>query len=54
MGIGGDEVEVLVFIVDDWFGFGIILDIDDIVMVIVFFCLLFVVWNIFVFDEYVC
>lgn len=52
LGIGGDEVEAPVFIVDDRLGFGIISDIDDTVMVTALPRPLLAAWNTFVLDEH--
>lgn len=51
---GQELVEVWVFIVVVEICFGVVFDVDDIVMVMVFLCLFIVFWNFFVFDEYVC
>lgn len=52
LGIGGDEVEAPVFIVDEGHGFGIVSDIDDTVMVTALPRPLLAAWNTFVLDEH--
>jgi phosphatidate phosphatase APP1 len=51
-GIGGEEIEGAVFIVDDTLGFGIISDVDDTVMVTALPRPLLAAWNTFVLDEH--
>jgi phosphatidate phosphatase APP1 len=52
LGIGGDEVEAPVFIVDGGRRFGIVSDVDDTVMVTALPRPLLAAWNTFVLDEH--